>query len=94
VLEALRQPLENARVVVSRATGTATYVNDQCPARGLSWIGVRTCLLPVLQGDSQSGGVAPTVSTVGFPDSTVWESRERPRAAIRNAGLAIPGRSP
>jgi predicted ATPase with chaperone activity len=49
-----------------------------------------TCLLPVLQADSQSGGVAPTVSTVGFPDSTVRESRDRGRAAIRNAGLAIP----
>ena len=33
-------------------------------------IGVRTCLLPVLRADSQSGGAAPTVSTVGFPDST------------------------
>jgi len=31
--------------------------------------GVRTCLPPVLQADSQSGGAAPTVSTVGFPDS-------------------------
>jgi predicted ATPase with chaperone activity len=30
------------------------------------------------------------VSTVGFPDSTVRESRDRVRAAIRNAGLAIP----
>jgi hypothetical protein len=39
-------------------------------------IGVRTCLLPVLQADSQRGGVAPTVSTAGFPDSTVRESRE------------------
>ena len=30
------------------------------------------------------------MSTVGFPDSTVRESRDRVRAAIRNAGLAIP----
>jgi predicted ATPase with chaperone activity len=30
------------------------------------------------------------VSTVGFPDSTVRENRERVRAAVRNAGLAIP----
>jgi predicted ATPase with chaperone activity len=30
------------------------------------------------------------VSMVGFPDSTVRESRDRVRAAIRNAGLAIP----
>jgi len=30
------------------------------------------------------------LSTVGFPDSTVRESRDRVRAAIRNAGLAIP----
>jgi magnesium chelatase family protein len=30
------------------------------------------------------------VNTVGFPDSTVRESRDRVRAAIRNAGLAIP----
>ena len=27
---------------------------------------------------------------VGFPDSTVRESRDRWRTAIRNAGLAIP----
>jgi hypothetical protein len=40
-------------------------------------IGIRTCLLPVLQADSQSGGAAPTLSTVGFPDSTVRESRAR-----------------
>ena len=53
-------------------------------------IGVRTCLLPVLRADSQSGGAAPTVSTVGFPDSTVRESRDRVRAAIRHAGLAFP----
>jgi magnesium chelatase family protein len=53
--------------------------------------GVRTCLLPLLQADSQSGGVAPTVSTVGFPDSTVRESHDRVRAAIRNAGLKFPG---
>jgi magnesium chelatase family protein len=32
----------------------------------------------------------PSFSTVGFPDSAVHESRERVRAAIRNAGLAIP----
>ena len=44
----------------------------------------------MLQADSQSGGVAPTVSTVGFPDSTVHESRDLVRATIRNAGLAIP----
>ena len=49
-------------------------------------IGVRTCLVPVLQSDSRSGGVAPTLSTVGFRDSTVRESRDRVRAAIRNAG--------
>ena len=30
------------------------------------------------------------MSTVGFPDSTVRENRDRVRAAIRNAGLAIP----
>jgi len=30
------------------------------------------------------------VSTVGFPDSTVRESRDRVRAAIRNAGLEFP----
>ena len=52
--------------------------------------GVRTCLLRVLQADSQSGGAAPTLSTVGFPDSTVRESRERVRATIRNAGLEFP----
>jgi magnesium chelatase family protein len=30
------------------------------------------------------------VSTVGFPDSTVRERRDRVRAAIRNAGLEFP----
>ena len=39
-------------------------------------------LVPVLQADSQSGGVAPTVSTVGFPDSTVRERRDGVPAAI------------
>jgi predicted ATPase with chaperone activity len=29
------------------------------------------------------------VSTAGFPDSTVRENRDRVRAAIRKAGLAI-----
>ena len=53
-------------------------------------LGVRACLFPLPQADSQSGGVAPTVSTAGFPDSTVLESRDRVPAAIRNAGLAIP----
>jgi predicted ATPase with chaperone activity len=59
-------------------------------AQSLSWTGVTTCLLPLLQADSQSGGAAPTVSTAGFPDSTVREIRDRVCAAIRNAGLAIP----
>ena len=52
--------------------------------------GVRTCLLLLLQADRQSGGAAPTLSTVGFPDSTGRESHDRVHAAIRNAGLAIP----
>ncbi len=30
------------------------------------------------------------MSTAGFPDSTVRESHDRLRAAIRNTGLAIP----
>jgi magnesium chelatase family protein len=30
------------------------------------------------------------LSTVGFPDSTVRESRDRVRAAIRHAGLEFP----
>jgi predicted ATPase with chaperone activity len=30
------------------------------------------------------------LSTVGFPDSTVRERRDRVRAAIRNAGLEFP----
>ena len=32
----------------------------------------------------------PTFATVGLPDSTVRESRERVRTAIRNAGFAFP----
>ena len=59
-------------------------------SQSLSGIGVRTCLLLLLQADSQSGGVAPTVSTPDLPDSTVRESRDRVRAAVRHAGLAIP----
>jgi hypothetical protein len=54
-------------------------------SHSLSGIDVRACLVPVLQADSQSGGVAPTVSTVGFPDSTVRESRDRLRSALRLA---------
>jgi hypothetical protein len=50
----------------------------------------RTWLLPVLQADSRSGGAAPTVSTVGFPDSRVRDNRDRVRAAIRNVGLELP----
>jgi hypothetical protein len=50
---------------------------------------VKTCQLPILQADSQSGGAGPTVSTAGFPDSTVRESWDRVRA-IGNSGLAIP----
>ena len=30
------------------------------------------------------------MSTVGYPDSTVRERRDRVRATMRNAGLAIP----
>jgi len=32
----------------------------------------------------------PSFTTVGLPDSTVRESRDRVRAAIRNAGLDFP----
>ena len=32
----------------------------------------------------------PSFTTVGLPDSTVRESRDRVRAAIRNAGLEFP----
>jgi magnesium chelatase family protein len=58
--------------------------------QSLSGTEVRTCLLPLLQADSQSGGAAPTVSIVCRPDSTVRESRDRVRAAIRHAGLEFP----
>jgi magnesium chelatase family protein len=33
---------------------------------------------------------SPSLSTVGFPDSTVRESRDRVRAAIRHSGLEFP----
>ena len=58
--------------------------------QSLSGDWVRTCLLPVLQAGSQSGGAAPTLSTAGFPDSTVHENRDWVRAAVRDAGLEFP----
>jgi predicted ATPase with chaperone activity len=45
-----------------------------------------TCLHPLLQADSQSDGVAPTVTIARLPDSAVRESRDRVRAAVRNVG--------
>jgi hypothetical protein len=54
----------------------------------VSGIEVRTCLFPVLQGDTQSGGAAPTLSTVGFPDSTVRERRDR--CAPSECGPGVP----
>jgi len=43
--------------------------------RSLSGAWSRTYLLPLLQADSQSGGPAPTLTTVGQPDSTVRRAR-------------------
>jgi len=151
VLEALRQPLEDARVVVSRAAGTASFparfqlvaaanpcrrgcaslpscacspaerarylarlsrplldridlhleiptlpyaqLTDAVPGEPSAVIrGPPSCLLPLLQANSQSGGVAPTLSTAGFPDSTVHENRDWVRAVTRKYGLRDPGR--
>lgn len=38
-----------------------------------------------------SGGGLPGIAMVGLPDTTVRESRDRVRAAIRNSGLPFPG---
>src|SRR5258705_9227922 len=45
--------------------------------RSLSGAWSRTYLLPLLQADSQSGGPAPTLTTVGQPDSTVRRAPPR-----------------
>jgi hypothetical protein len=68
------------RWLVTCSCGWERACSSEWAARSVSklvsGIGVRTCLLPLLQADSRSGGVAPTVSTAGFPDSTVRESRD------------------
>jgi magnesium chelatase family protein len=47
--------------------------------------------IPVsVEVDVSSGGL-PGVTMVGLPDTTVRESRERVRTAIRNAGFPFPG---
>ena len=38
-----------------------------------------------------SGGGLPGIAMVGLPDTTVRESRDRVRSAIRNSGLPFPG---
>jgi hypothetical protein len=53
--------------------------------------GIRTCLLPLLQADSQSGGVAPSVSTAGFPDSRGYVAHARAPVVLK-ANLPSLGR--
>jgi len=38
------------------------------------------------------GSGLPGITVVGLPDTAVQESRERVRAAIKNAGLSFPNR--
>ena len=63
--------------------------NRRMPARVLSaaLLGVEAVLVRV-EVDVTAG--LPQYATVGLPDSAVRESRERVRAAIRNAGFAFP----
>src|SRR5688572_14570919 len=46
--------------------------------------------VPVLVEVDVSSGGLPGLTIVGLPDTTVRESRERVRSAIRNAGFPLP----
>lgn len=46
----------------------------------------------VVQAEVDLANGLPSFDTVGLPDAAVRESRERVRAAIRNAGLEFPVR--
>jgi hypothetical protein len=51
-------------------------------------VGVEAALVPVEVDVSQ---VLPTFATVGLPDPSVRESRERVRTAVRNSGFGLVG---
>ena len=61
----------------------------------MSYATVRACALAGIEAlpvavEVHLGGGLPGMSIVGLPASSVRESRERVRAAIRNAGLRFP----
>jgi len=53
-------------------------------------LGVDGCMISV---EADIGQGLPAFDIVGLPDSAVRESRERVRAAIRNAGFALPAKN-
>ena len=59
-----------------------------CRVRGSALVGIEAVVVDV-EVDSRQG--LPRVLTVGLPDTTVRESEERVRAAIRNSGFPFPG---
>ncbi len=59
-----------------------------CRVRGSALVGIEAVVVDV-EVDSRQG--LPRVLTVGLPDTTVRESQERVRAAIRNSGFPFPG---
>ncbi len=59
-----------------------------CRVRGAALVGIEAVVVDV-EVDSRQG--LPRVLTVGLPDTTVRESEERVRAAIRNSGFPFPG---
>jgi hypothetical protein len=85
---ALRAPRGLTSTAGDPARSPALYGVFASPLLSGNW--VRTCLLPLLQADGQSGGAASTLSIVCRPDSTVRESRDRVPAAIRNSGPEFP----
>jgi len=58
-----------------------------CRVRGSALVGIEAVVVEV-EVDSRQG--LPRVLTVGLPDTTVRESEERVRAAIRNSGFPFP----
>jgi magnesium chelatase family protein len=59
-----------------------------CRVRGAALVGIEAVVVDV-EVDSRQG--LPRVLTVGLPDTTVRESQERVRPAIRNSGFEFPG---
>jgi hypothetical protein len=86
-------PLSRYRVIRRRPRGHCSHRVRREVLRWLArvlsaaLVGVEAALVRV-EVDVSPG--LPHFTTVGLPDSTVRESRERVRTAIRNAGYAFP----